>query len=185
MTEFIQNICNTLKSILNDVVYLDIETTGIDPVNSEVIEVGVIKVEAGKLKTFNTFVKNKKEVPIEIYSQCKGITKSNLECAPNIQEVESELKKFIKDYTIIFHDTYNYKRFLNYYFPNLENKIIDSKELATVLEPYHREFTLDYLKKEITKENTEEKNRALYDALDILKIVNALIIRLKKKKNQL
>ena len=55
-------------------------------------------------------------------------------------------------------------------------------ELAAILEPYHREFNLDYLKKTITNDKKNEKHRALEDAIDTIKIVNSLLMRLNKKE---
>ena len=51
-----------------------------------------------------------------------------------------------------------------------------------ILEPYHREFNLDYLKKTITNDKKNEKHRALEDAIDTIKIVNSLLMRLNKKE---
>ena len=39
-------------------------------------------------------------------------------------------------------------------------------ELACVLEPFQREFNLDYLKKQITKDKNDEIHRALSDTIE-------------------
>ena len=54
-------------------------------------------------------------------------------------------------------------------------------ELACVLEPFQREFNLDYLKKQITKDKNDEKHRALSDTIDTIDVVNALILRFKDR----
>ena len=54
-------------------------------------------------------------------------------------------------------------------------------ELACVLEPFQREFNLDYLKKQITKDKNDEIHRALSDTIDTIDVVNALILRFKDR----
>ena len=59
---------NKIKSIVQDVVFIDLETSGLNPYNSEILEIGAIKSENNKLTSFHTFVKNKREIPLEIFS---------------------------------------------------------------------------------------------------------------------
>ena len=49
---------NKIKSIVQDVVFIDLETSGLNPHNSEILEIGAIKSENNKLTSFHTFVKN-------------------------------------------------------------------------------------------------------------------------------
>ena len=51
---------NEINSIVQDVVFLDIETSGLNPYTSEILEIGAIKIENNKLTSFHTFVRNKK-----------------------------------------------------------------------------------------------------------------------------
>ena len=51
-------------SILDNIVFLDIETSGLNPITCEIIEIGAIKLEKGNFKVFNTLIKNNKEIPI-------------------------------------------------------------------------------------------------------------------------
>ena len=41
---------NEINSIVQDVVFLDIETSGLNPYTSEILEIGAIKIENNKLK---------------------------------------------------------------------------------------------------------------------------------------
>ena len=47
-------------SILDNIVFLDIETSGLNPITCEIIEIGAIKLEKGKFKVINTLIKNNK-----------------------------------------------------------------------------------------------------------------------------
>ena len=71
---------NEIKSIVQDVVFLDIETSGLNPYTSEILEIGAIKIEDNKSTSFHTFVKNKKEVPLEIFSLCSNLSQKDLNC---------------------------------------------------------------------------------------------------------
>ena len=57
-------------------------------------------------------------------------------------------------------------------------------ELAVILEPYHKEYNLEYLKNVLTNDKSLEKHRALDDVVDTIKVVNALLMRLKDKENK-
>lgn len=182
MKNLINTIHKTFKSILNDVVYLDIETTGNNYKINEILEIGAIKIVNGNISTFNSLIKNKYEIPIELNYLSKGIDFESLKEAYDINAVDSQLKEFVKDYPIIIHDNKNQNKFIKHYLKSIDNKILSSVELAAILEPYHSDFSIDYLKKQITTDISSEKNRALYDSWDIAKIVNSLILRLKKKE---
>ncbi|MCR8745022.1 helicase C-terminal domain-containing protein [Romboutsia lituseburensis] len=182
MKTLINLIHKTFKRSLNDVVYLDIETTGNNYKINEIIEIGAIKLSNGHISTFNSFIKNKYEIPIEMYSLSQGCIFEDLKVAPDIQTVEVQLKEFIKDYPIIIHDNKNQKKFIKHYLKSIDNEILNSVELAAMLEPYHNEFSIDYLKKQITTDINSKNNRALYGSWDIAKLVNSLILRLKKEE---
>lgn len=176
------NLSNDIISILDNVIFLDIETSGLNPLNSEIIEVGAVKIKNGKVEIFNTLIKNKKEIPIEIFFLCKNLKEEDLEKSPELKDVRKKLKEFLGDYTVICHNSEFEKNFLQHYIPEIKNTIIDSMELAAMLEPYHKEYSLEYLKNNLTNDLIKEQHRGLYDAIDTIKIVNALLLRLNKKE---
>ena len=169
-------------SIVKDVVFLDIETSGLNPKNSEILEIGAIKVDKeNNISIFDTLVKNKFKVPPEIFSLCKNLNQKDLDKAPLLDEVKKDFLDFIEDKTIICHNKNFEKEFLSLHIGKINNKFIDSMELAAILEPFHREFNLDYLKKAITKNKEDEVHRAIYDVVDTIDVVNALILRFKDR----
>ncbi len=48
---------DNIISVLNDVVFLDIEVTGLDCLNSEILEVGAVKVKDWKVYTYESLIK--------------------------------------------------------------------------------------------------------------------------------
>ncbi|RDY29467.1 exonuclease [Romboutsia weinsteinii] len=169
-------------SLLDNVVFLDIETSGLDPINSEILEIGAIKIKNGEISRFYTLVKNNKEIPLEILSLCSGLSEEDFSKGKKVHDVEVDLLVFLEDYKVICHNASLEKSFLEFYMPKIKNEIIDSMELAVILEPYHKEYSLDYLKKVLTNEKIDEKHRALDDSLDAVKVVNALLMRLNRKE---
>lgn len=173
---------NDIISVLDNVVFLDIETSGLNPNKSEILEIGAIKIKNNKSYVFDRLIKNKREIPLEILSLCSGLKIEDFNEALDLEIIREKLLEFVEDMEIICHNSSLKKRFFDEYIPELKNKIIDSMELAAILEPYHKEYNLSYLKNKITSDKSNEKNRALYDAIDTINIVNSLLMRLNKKE---
>ncbi|MGL6104755.1 helicase C-terminal domain-containing protein [Romboutsia sp.] len=176
------NLSNDIISILDNIIFLDIETSGLNPLNSEIIEVGAVKIKDGRCELFNSLVKNRKEIPLEIFSLCNGLIEDDLKKAPDLNTVRKMLKEFLEDNIVICHNAEFEKKFFEYYMPEIKNTIIDSMELAVILEPYHKEYNLEYLKNNLTNNLGKEQHRGLLDAMDTIKVVNALLLRLNKKE---
>jgi len=116
---------------------LDLETTGFDPENSSIIEVGVIIVEGKVIKdSYSSFVAYSGEIP-ETVKRITGITEDMLRGAPSIQEVIQELRSFIGKRPVVSHNG------LSFDFPFLERKDMkfdakyDSMEFAFFVLPTH------------------------------------------------
>ena len=62
-------------------------------------------------------------------------------------EIKKKLIDFLGDKKIICHNGEFERAFLNHYIPEIKNEILDSMELMVILEPYHKEYNLEYLKK--------------------------------------
>ena len=175
---------NKISSIVQNVVFVDINTSGVNPYTAEILEIGAIKIENNKSASFHTFVKNKKEVPLEIFSLCTNLEQKHLDNAPSLYEIKRKFIEFLGDKKIICHNDEFEKSFLNHYIPEIKNQIIDSVELSVILEPYHKEYNLEYLKNTLTKDKSSQKHRALDDAINTIKVVNALLMRLKDKESK-
>ncbi|GAA0076272.1 helicase C-terminal domain-containing protein [Clostridium sp. CTA-5] len=166
-----------LNSILNNVIYLDIETTGLDGESCEIIEIGAVKIKDSTITTYNTLIKPKERVPISIYKLCIGLNEDDLLAARSLEEIKREVVEFLEDLPLICHNGGFEKKFLSYHIPEIKNRIMDSMELATILEPWRKEYNLDYLIKNVTNLDKNELHRGLEDSIDTLKVVNALLCR--------
>ncbi|AOR23528.1 helicase C-terminal domain-containing protein [Clostridium taeniosporum] len=177
-----------LKSILDNVIYLDIETTGLDEKTCEIIEIGAVKVKDSNISTYRTLIKPNGKVPTSIYKLCQGLTEEELMNSRKLQDVKNELIDFLEDLPLICHNGDFEKKFLSYYISEIKNQILDSMELAAILEPWRKEYNLDSLIKSVTKLEKDELHRGLEDSFDTLKVVNSLLCREwireeNKKKN--
>ncbi len=79
------------------IVFLDVETTGLYPSKSEIIEVSAIKFEEGMkpVAAFTTFCKPKKPIPKEA-SAVNHITDEMVADSPTFSEIAPALSDFIK-----------------------------------------------------------------------------------------
>jgi ATP-dependent DNA helicase DinG len=166
-----------LSSILDNVIYLDIETTGLEESCSEIIEIGAVKVKDGVITTYETLIRPRGRVPVSTYSLCKGLEEKDLLNARSLNSVKQEVLEFLEDLPLVCHNAAFEKKFLGFHIPEIKNTIIDSMELAAILEPWRKEFNLDSLIREITNLGKDENHRGLSDSIDTLKVVNALLLR--------
>ena len=85
-------------------VALDLETTGLDPDQETIIEVGAVRFgEASAEETFHAVVNPRRPLPYRI-QLLTGITPQDLEGAPFFAEVASELESFIGSHPVVGHN---------------------------------------------------------------------------------
>ena|GEM_PF-3873057 len=95
-------------------IVLDIETTGLDPENSSILEVGALLIMGGKVKdSFSSFIQYQGEIP-ETIRRLTGITEDMVIDAPPQAEVIAQLKSFIQKRPVVSHNG------LGFDFPMLE-----------------------------------------------------------------
>lgn len=97
----------TGKKVVNSsFIVFDIETTGLHSVRDEIIEIAAIKIEdinALHHKTFQSFIKPKKDIPFNI-TELTGITNSMVANADSVDVVLKSFNEFIEDYPLIGHN---------------------------------------------------------------------------------
>ncbi|MGB6129850.1 MAG: PolC-type DNA polymerase III [Psychrilyobacter sp.] len=102
----VKMVKNARDNIIEDETYIvfDIETTGFDPHNDEVTEIGAVKLKGTKIiDRFSTFVNPNKPIPENIV-KLTGITDELVADAPQIEEVLPKFLEFSKDATMVAHN---------------------------------------------------------------------------------
>lgn len=123
-------------------VVVDIETTGTQPLNSDIIEIGAVYIENNKVKDkFNMLVKPN-EVISPYITSITGITNEMVENEKPIEEIMPKFLAFCKDATLIGHNliVFDYRMLkvkatrLGYEFEHqaLDTLIISRKMLANL-----------------------------------------------------
>ena len=85
-------------------VVFDIETTGFSPIKNKIIEIGAVKVEAGKIvDRFSTFVNPQVPIPFHI-ERLTGIDDSMVVGARTIEEILPEFLNFCEGAVMVAHN---------------------------------------------------------------------------------
>jgi len=88
---------------MNSYVCIDLETTGLSPKHDKIIEIGAVKIVDGEIAgTYETFVNPGRKLDDHV-TGLTGITEQDLESAPLIQEVISEVIEFIGELPLLGH----------------------------------------------------------------------------------
>jgi len=146
-----------------DYVVFDIETTGLEPTQHEITEIGAIKLKGSEVVgVFSSLVRPGNPIPAEI-TRFTGIDDQMVQDSPSISEVLPRFIEFINDAPLIAHNAefdaafikQNLKKHLNkdlfnpvictvkvsrYLFPDLENHKLHTvaRRLGIPVENRHR-----------------------------------------------
>ncbi len=123
----------------NTFVVFDTETTGFDPMNNGITEIGAVKLVNGKpTEQFTTLVKPDYRITEENFA-VTGISEEMVKDAPKIGVVIPDFMKFIDGAILVAHnadfDMKFIKRFAGAEEYEVKNKVIDSLELARATLP--------------------------------------------------
>ncbi len=89
-------------------VSVDVETTGLDPYRDAIVEIGAVKVQAGRiLDEFDTLVSIDRTIPVGA-QRVHGISNDMLVGEPRIEEALARLWRFAGDGALVEH---SYKAF--------------------------------------------------------------------------
>src|SRR3989338_4420678 len=82
---------------------LDIEATGLNSETEKIIEIAIVKFDDENIiDTYQTFINPHQQIPIEIM-HLTGITQSEVDSAPDLENVKEDILKFIEDFPIVGH----------------------------------------------------------------------------------
>lgn len=172
----------SLIEIPNKYIAFDIETTGLDPMYDEIIEIGAIKIEDGKeIETFSTLIKPEYEID-EFITELTGITNEMVMDAPKINEVLPKFMDFIKDSVILGHNVnfdinFIYDNLINEDMHPITNDFVDTLRLSRRLLPELKHHRLSDLANYYNIDSTGS-HRSLTDVritIDIFKNLEKLV----------
>lgn len=155
----------------------DLETTGIEPRQDKIIEIGLVKVEKGKVKkTFSRMVNPGIPLPAKI-KRLTGLKDHILKKKPHLEDVTTEIRSFIEDLPLIGHNVYFDAAFLEYHLGLEFSNSLDTLELARIIYPNAPGYRLVDLCNHLNIEHTST-HRALSDALATAQLALALMKRI-------
>jgi DNA polymerase-3 subunit epsilon len=88
----------------NNIVFLDIETTGLSvSQGAKICEVAMLKIKDGEEFLFNSLIHPQIQIP-EACSLIHGITDDMVKNSPKFYEVAKEIAEFIAGFTLVCHN---------------------------------------------------------------------------------
>lgn len=143
----------TNRSISDDIIVFDIETTGLSHVTERITEIGAVKLHDLKVvEEFNTFVNPEKHIPENI-TDLTGITDEMVADAPSETDAVRSFLDFCGDAPLIAHnadfDTSFIRDACERHKINYRNPYIDSLKLCKAAIPNKKKYTLDAMADEL------------------------------------
>ena len=158
-------------------VALDLETTGLNPDLDAILEIGAVKFQGeSALETFETFVNPYRDIP-PFVQRLTGIAQGNVNGAPPFAAVAGELSEFVGSLPLVGHNISFDLSFLSRHGLQLNNQVYDTWDLADVLLPRCRDYSLSGLAVELGAKHSRP-HRALSDALATHGVFLSLLERL-------
>jgi DNA polymerase III epsilon subunit family exonuclease len=131
-----------LTSCPDNLIFLDIETTGLTPANgAKIVEIAMLKVKNGKNESYETLVNPKCPIPLEC-SRVHFIYDYMVKDFPAFSEIAKDIADFISDATVVCH---NAKFDLSFVSKELKESGINSKNFQYIdtLEIARKYFSFD------------------------------------------
>ncbi len=168
-----------------DFVVFDIETTGFSPTRNRIIEIGAVKVSAGKIvDRFSTFVDPLTPIPYEI-EKLTGITDDMVMGAEQIDVVLPQFMAFCEGCILVAH---NAQFDMSFIMENCDRQgishdftYVDTVGIARVFLPGQKKHTLDAVAKTLGV-SLENHHRAVDDAEATAEIFVKLIAMMEKEE---
>lgn len=148
-----------------DYVAFDLETSGLDPANDEILEIALARFSGGQVvERWSTLVRPTKPVPLKTL-RLTHIAKADLESAPEITEVIHMIDEFRGSLPLVGHNPAFDVSFLQRYLPGFPGvDLYDTLELGRILVPGLKSYRLSELALFLGVK-LEDAHRAYDDAL--------------------
>jgi ATP-dependent DNA helicase DinG len=165
---------------MQNIIALDIETTGLDPARDAIIEIGLVRFQGTRVEdTWQSLINPGRPLPPFI-TQLTGIDDAMLTNAPRITSVLEQLQEKVGDLPILGHNINFDVSFLQRLGLFYQNQLIDTYDLASVLLPSAGRYRLDALASALGVV-PQQRHRALEDAIT----THQVYLRLCDKVQQL
>lgn len=157
-----------LKS-LDNYVAVDLETTGLNPADEEIIEFAAVRVVDGRVAdTFSSLANPRREISEEI-TKITGITNEMLATAPDVADVLKDFLAFVGDSVIVGHNVnfdvnFIYDSSERHELGTFSNDFVDTMRISRKCTIGARNHKLDTLLKHYDIVN-DNAHRALSDTL--------------------
>lgn len=163
---------------------LDLETTGFSPVTEKITEIGVMKIQGGKvIDSFSCFVNPEKPIPAKVV-EVTNITDDMVRDAETIEIVFPKMLEFIKDSVLVAHNAAFDMNFLKHNAKILgydfDFTYVDTLTLAQEVFPDFKTYKLGRIAKNLGI-TVEVAHRALDDVDTTVKVFNVMLSKLKEK----
>jgi DNA polymerase-3 subunit epsilon len=146
--------------------FIDLETTGANPVRDRITEIGVVEVDGDRVSTWNTLVNPERPIP-EFIQQLTGIRNEMVADAPTFAEVAEELAERLHGRLFIAHNARFDYGFVRNEYQRLGQRfradVLCTVRLSRRLFPQYPRHNLDSL---IARHGLEtgDRHRAMADA---------------------
>ncbi|PZC45387.1 MAG: DNA polymerase-3 subunit epsilon/ATP-dependent DNA helicase DinG [Chloroflexi bacterium] len=158
---------------------IDLETTGLNAGQDRITEIGMVRFTLdGVLDTFQSMVNPGKPIPIRI-QQITGIQDEDVHDALHFNAMRLEIEEFIGDATIVGQNVGFDLRFLSEEGVEPRGAVLDTLDMAAILEPQLRDRSLGALAAHFEVE-MPVAHRALADADATRSVFLALVDRARE-----
>lgn len=167
-----------LDEILGKWAVIDIETSGVDPHEDSIIDVGYLQFEGGKLiESYSSLVHYSGELS-QFVQKLTGIHPQQLKSAPSWSEVREKVKS-LQNHVLLAHNASFEEGFLGKEFMGQadlwqgnasKTSFADSMTFLGLLFPYKSQLSLESFIKEFQIAD-HETHRGYQDSLDLLKVL--------------
>lgn len=178
-------VTNATPLMALDAVVIDTETTGLDPASARLLEIGAVRLSAGRIDeraTFRTLIQPGVPIP-EAATKIHGIDAARVKDAPPFAKVWTEFRDFVGPNVVIGHavgfDLAVLKRECERAGFAFElPRTLDTRLLAQVADPELAGYTIEVLSTWLDVA-VSDRHTAVGDAMAAARIFRALVPKLR------
>lgn len=162
---------------------LDTETTGFDPVENRIIEIGIVRMQGfKKISEKRWLLDPLMQIPAEA-TKVHGITDAMVRGMPTFEDIATDLLDYIEDTTLVIHNAEFDMRFLNHELANiglppLRNKVKDTIKISRTRFP-GSPANIDALCKRFKIDNTRALGGGYHGALIDAQLLSQIWVELE------